>query len=51
MKQKIEFSLIENVADEMRALALLIAGLNQSGVPWSIRRDKVAIELTISTGF
>lgn len=46
MKNKLEFSW-----DEMAALASLIAELNKNGVPYTVRKDRHAIEITISTGF
>lgn len=38
-------------ASDLASLAILIANLNKNGVPYSLRRDSIAIELTISTGF
>jgi hypothetical protein len=44
---QIEFDL----KDEMAALAALIAGLNQNGVPYTLTKDGYAIRITIGTGF
>ena len=46
--RSIEFSLN---AKDLRALAALIGGLNEAGVPFSLRKDYCAIEITISNGF
>lgn len=43
----IEFSL----ASEMTELAKFLAVLNQAGVPYSLRKDSVAIAVTVGTGF
>ncbi len=45
---KLEFAL---TADDLAALAILIANLNKNGVPYSLRRDNVAIEISISPAF
>jgi hypothetical protein len=37
--------------EEIAALAALIANLNKNEVPYSLRRDNVAIEITIKTGY
>lgn len=37
--------------DELAALACLIANLNRNGVPYSLRRDNVAIEITITNEY
>ena len=44
---QIEFDL----KDEMAALAALIAGLNQNGVPYTLNKDAHAVRVTIHTGF
>ncbi len=45
---KLEFSL---TADDLAALAILIANLNKQGVPYSLRRDNLAIEIAISPAY
>lgn len=45
----IEFDL--NVAEELKALAAFIAGLNANGVPYTLAKDKHAIAINVSTGF
>lgn len=48
MKRSLEFRLNrEGLFD----FALLCAALNSAGVPFSVRRDEVAIEITIGEGF
>lgn len=42
----LEFALSD--ADDLRALAVLIAALNAQGVPYTLSRDKIAIALDIS---
>jgi len=52
--RKIEFSTAGTDAQiraEMDRLAILISSLNKAGVPISLRRDDVAIELTIEAGY
>ena len=56
MKQNsIEFTLSSvdeaQLSDDLAALAILIANLNKNGVPYSLRRDSLAIQITIGTGF
>lgn len=46
---QLEFLLADS--DEILALATLIAGLNKNGVPYTLRKDTIAIRITISTGF
>ncbi len=36
---------------ELEALSALIAGLNKHGVPYTLRKDKHAIEITITKGY
>ena len=48
MKNRLEFSF---TPDDLAALAILIANLNKNGVPYSLRRDSIAIEISISSGF
>ena len=52
--RKIEFSTAGTDAQiraEMDRLAILISSLNKAGAPISLRRDDVAIELTIEAGY
>ncbi len=46
---RLEFAIKD--ADEMHALGALIASLNREGIPYSLRKDSIAIQLTIHAGF
>lgn len=48
MKRSIESRLTR---EDLFDFALLCAALNAAGVPFSIRRDSVAIEITIGEGY
>lgn len=48
MNRTIEFSFN---ADDLSAFAQLVASLNKAGVPFTLRRDSVAIAITIGTGY
>lgn len=48
MKRSIEFGFSQS---ELENLASFIAALNRAGVPFSLRRDNVAIEITVGEGF
>jgi hypothetical protein len=47
--QSLEFSLTDH--NELTALTVLIAGLNQNEIPYTLTKDKHAIRLTISNGY
>ena len=49
MNNTIEFLLSSR--DELAALACLIRALNEEGVPYSLRKDNVSVELTIRDRF
>lgn len=54
MKRSIEFATVgtdKETREELERFALLVASLNMAGVPFSIRRDKCAIEITIGEGY
>ena len=42
---------IEFGFDELDALAALIAGLNRNGVPFTLRKDAHAIQITVGRGY
>jgi hypothetical protein len=42
---------IEFNFQQMSELAALIAALNREGVPYSLRKDNFAIEISISKGY
>lgn len=46
--QQIEFSL---TAEQMLCLAAFIAGLNQNGVPYTLRKDELGVRVSVSNGF
>lgn len=46
---RLDFHLTER--DEIRSFALLIAGLNEAGVPYTVQQDALYISVIISTGF
>lgn len=48
MKQNtIEFDLS---AEQLISLAAFIAGLNQNGVPYTLRKDNFGVAITVGTG-
>jgi hypothetical protein len=47
MKNTIEFSL----KDEAGELAKLLAALNESGIPYSLKKEGIEILVTISSGY
>ena len=54
MKRSIEFTTVgtnTEIKYELEKFAFLVASLNMAGVPFSIRRNAIAIEITIGDGF
>ena len=45
----LEFSLSDE--KELKAFAILIAQLNKEGIPYTVRKDSIAIQLRISSGY